>query len=300
MTISTRVFITILGLFLLPGFSQANEITLQHKGLTLNASLDLATNKKISDGIVLITHGGLAHRDMETLTYFRSLLNARGYNTLAINLGLGIDNRHEMYDCNVTHKHRHTDAAEEIVAWVEWLKKQNVNRIALLGHSRGAAQTALYAAEHNNPSIKAVMLLAPDTKESNDPAAYLQRHKKPLTPILSKAQNLVDSGKGETLLKNTDFLYCTDTTVSAHTFVAYYAPNPKRDTATLLTKINAPTLIINAGDDESVINNKQYEALADGKRLQVVEIEGAGHFFQDLHADDAADVMQSFLKSVTF
>jgi len=44
---------------------EAKEVTLRHKGLTLNANLELAAGKTPADGVILMTHGGLAHRDME-------------------------------------------------------------------------------------------------------------------------------------------------------------------------------------------------------------------------------------------
>ena len=43
---------------------EAKEVTLRHKGLTLNANLELVAGKTLADGVILITHGGLAHRDM--------------------------------------------------------------------------------------------------------------------------------------------------------------------------------------------------------------------------------------------
>ena len=65
------------------GTVAAKEVTLQHMGLTLNADLQLAADKNPSDGVVLITHGALAHRDMEFLVYLRHLLKERGYSTLS-------------------------------------------------------------------------------------------------------------------------------------------------------------------------------------------------------------------------
>ena len=155
--------------------AEAKEVTLQHKGLTLNASLELAVGKKLADGAILITHAGLAHRGMEVIAYLQTLFKERGYNTLAINLSLGLNNRHDRYDCKVTHRHRYADAADEIGAWVDWLKGQDARRVTLLGHSRGGAQTALYAAERDNALVQAVVLLAPDTRATNDAAAYQRR-----------------------------------------------------------------------------------------------------------------------------
>jgi pimeloyl-ACP methyl ester carboxylesterase len=277
---------------------EAKEVTLKHKGLTLNADYELAAGKTPADGVILITHGALAHRGMETITYLQNLLKDKGHNTLAINLSLGLNNRHGMYDCKVTHRHRNADAAEEIGAWVDWLKGQGVTRVTLLGHSRGGAQTALYAAERDNPSVKAVVLLAPSTRENNDAADYQRRHNKPLAPVLEKAQKLVKDGKGGTVLEHIDLLYCPDTSATADSFVSYHGPDPRLDTPSLIPKLKKPTLVVVAGNDEVVVVlDKKMAPLADGKRVQMKVIDGADHFFRDLYADDAVEAIDAFLKS---
>lgn len=202
------------------GALEAKEVTISYQGLTLNANLELAAGKKLADGAILITHGSLAHRGMESLLNFQSLLNEKGYNTLAINLSLGLDNRHGMYDCPVPHRHRYTDAADEIGVWLDWLKKQGAKRVALLGHSRGAAQTALYAAERNNALTKAVILLAPATLDNASPGEYAQRFQQPLMPLLERAQKLVKTGKGDSLLEHVGLLTCADTSATAASFVS--------------------------------------------------------------------------------
>ena len=68
---------------------EAREVTLRYQGITLNADFELAAGKQPADGVILITHGGLAHRAMENITYLQLLLNEKGYSTLAINLSLG-------------------------------------------------------------------------------------------------------------------------------------------------------------------------------------------------------------------
>jgi len=282
------------------GRSNANEVTLPYKGLTLNANLELAAGKTAADGVILITHAGLATRSMELYVYLQNLFKEKGYSTLAINLSQGLSNRHGMYDCKVMHRHLYANAAEEIGAWVGWLKNHDAKHVVLLGHSRGGAETALYAAERDNPLVKAVVLLAPDTRETNDAAAYQQHYKKPLAPVLNKAQKLVKEGKGSTVLKHTDFLYCPDTSVTADTFVSYYGPDPRLDTAYLIPKIRKPTLIVIAGSDEIVVNDKKFVPLADDNHVQIKVIDGAGHFFRDLYADDAVDAISAFLKDVGF
>jgi dienelactone hydrolase len=200
----------------------------------------------------------------------------------------------------VTHHHRYADAADEIGAWVNWLQKQGAKRLVLLAHSRGGAETALYATERDNPLVKAVVLLAPDTRETNDAAAYQQRHQKPLAPVLEKAQKRVKDSKGGTLLEHTDFLYCPDTSVTADTFVSYYGPDPRLDTAYLIPEIEEPTLVVLAGEDEIVLSNNKFAPLADGKRVQMKVIEGAGHFFRDLYAEYAVDAINTFQESAAY
>jgi pimeloyl-ACP methyl ester carboxylesterase len=281
---------------------EAKDVTLQYKGLTLNANLALAADKKIADGVILITHGALAHRDMEIITYVQNLLvKEKGYSTLAINLSLGVDNRHGMYDCKATHRHRNDDAAEEIGVWVEWLKNQGAKRIALLGHSRGGAQTALYASQRDNELVKAVVLMAPAIRENTNAVGYQQRYGKPLAPVLEKAQKLVKAGKGGTVLEHIDMLNCTDTSVTADSFVSYYGDELRLDTPTLIPKIHKPLLVVVAASDEVVVGlERKVAPLVDGKRVQMKIVEGAGHFFRDLYADDAVDAIDVFLKGTGY
>ena len=279
----------------------AAEVSLPYKDLKLNADLSLAPGKTLADGVILITHGSLAHRDMEMLVTLRNLLRDKAYNTLAINLSLGVDKRHGMYDCNTTHRHTNDDAVAEIGAWMGWLKRQGANRVILLGHSRGGAQTALYAAEHDSPALQAVVLLAPAMLKNVDAESYQQRYNKPLKPILERARKLVKQGKGNTVLVNTDMIICPKSKVTATSFLSYYEQDPRLDTPSLLPKIRKPTLVIVAGSDEVVTGLDQAVApLADGKNLHMQVLPGADHFFRDLHAEDAADAISVFLKAHAF
>jgi pimeloyl-ACP methyl ester carboxylesterase len=283
-------------LCLSPALLQAKEVTLQHNGLTLNAEYQLAPGKTPADGVILITHGALAHRDMEVISYMRRLLKERGYNTLAINLSLGVDNRHGMYDCKVTQRHRNDDALEEIGLWIDWLKKQGAKHVTLLGHSRGGAQTALYASEHNDPLIRALVLMAPATRDNTSPGAYQKRYKMALAPLLDKARKLVNNGKGNTVLGNIGLMTCVETPVTASTLVSYYGEDTRVDAPSLIPKISKPTLVVVAGSDPVVVGlDKKVAPLADGKRVHMTVVEGAGHLFRDLFADDAADAIDEFL-----
>lgn len=280
---------------------QASEVSQTYKGMLLNANLELAAGKKTSDGVILITHGGLLHRSSETIVYLQKLLKDRGYSSLAINFSLGLNNRHGNYDCKVPHRHLNQDAAQEIGAWVEWLKHQGVKQIALFGHSRGAAQTALYVAEQDPALVQAVILMAPATIANNDAAEYQKRFGKPLEPTLQKAQKLVKAGKGTTLLTHVGVMTCADTKATAASFVSYFGEPARLDTPSLIPKFKKPVLVVVAGADEIVIGlEPKITPLVDNQRVQMKVVDGADHFFRDLYADDAVDATDAFLKRAGF
>ena len=286
-----------LGLLLVLNPVLAREVTLQYQGLVLNANLELAADKQMKDGAILITHGGLLHRGNETIVYLQKLFKERGYTSLAINLSLGLNNRQGNYDCKVTHRHRNQDAAAEIGTWMAWLQAQGAQRVALLGHSRGGAQTALYVAEQDHPLIPAVVLMAPATLANNDAAEYQKRFGKPLAPTLAKAQKLVQAGQGTKTLPHVGVMTCADTTVSAASFVSYFGEPERVDTPTLIRAFKKPVLVVVASADEIVQGLEQKIApLTDGQRVQMKVIEGADHFFRDLFADDTVDAAVTFLK----
>ena len=277
----------------------ANEVTIRHKGISLNAKLALAGGKTLADGAILITHGGLAHRDMELIATLSNLLQQKGYSVLAINLSLGLDQRHGMYDCKITHRHHNADAAEEIGVWVNWLAQQGAGQVVLMGHSRGAAQTALYAAEQNHALVKALVLIAPAISENTEPAEYQRRFQKPFAPVLEKARKLIKVGKGETVLKSVGLLTCPETSATAGAFVSYYGQSPSVDAPYLIPKLRQPTLVLVAGSDEVVPGLAQkMTQIADGLRVKMKIIDGADHTFRDIYTDEAVDAIDGFLKSV--
>ena len=98
---------TILAVLLIfaAGIGQAGErqVTASHKGLTLNGRLVTADGAGVWDGIVLFTHGTLAHNGMELVRAVQAGLRERGVNSLPIPLSLGLDKRIGIYDCKVPH-----------------------------------------------------------------------------------------------------------------------------------------------------------------------------------------------------
>ncbi len=277
--------------------SVADEVTISLDGVTLNGELILAEEKQIADGLVLITHGTLAHNKMEIVTGLQELLADSGVSSLAINLSLGVENRHGSYDCEVTHRHHHTDAVAEMGAWLDWLEQQGASRIDLMGHSRGGNQVAWLMAEQDRPSIHKAVLIAPATWSAEKMhAGYQKRYQKPLAPIFEKALALVKAGKENAVINDTDFIYCPGTSVTAGSFVSNYREDPRRDTPSLLPKIVKPTLVV-AGTEDNVVGPLEslVEPLAND-RLQLLVIEGAGHFFRDLYLEELVEQVVEWLQ----
>ena len=235
--------------------SKSDEVKVKHAGLTLNAELQLAEGKGLQHGAVLLVHGTLAHNGMDTIKNLSEVLNERGLNTLAVNLSLGVNDRHGMYDCNTISRHKHLDALEEIAVWVEWLQSRDVGEIILFGHSRGGNQTARYAAQEPDPAVKRVILLAPTTWNPGKVAAkFEERHDVPLAEVLARAEAMAVAGRGKELMAGVGVLYCPGTDVMAQTFLDYYRPDPTHDAPSIISEIKVPVLVI-AADTGSVAMN---------------------------------------------
>lgn len=284
--------------FILAGAASARAEAVQTKvgGLTVNGELKIADGRKLSDGVVLMVHGTLAHHAMETIVNLQSILTERGYNTLAVSLNLGVDNRSGMYDCATPHRHRHTDALDDIGAWLDWLAGKGVKDVALFGHSRGGNQAAWFATQHGNPMIKRMVLLAPATWDAERAAAsYQNLHKKPLQSSLAEAEALVAAGQGGSMIKGAGLLYCPGADATAASIVSYLAPDRRFDTPTLLREAKIPTLVI-AGSADTVVSNlpQSMAGVADAKKIKFTVIAEANHYFLDLVAEDVADAIEAF------
>ena len=272
--------------------AHADEVELRHGDLTLLGNLVVAEDAALSEGVVLMVHGTLAHHGMEIMATLQDLLAERGFASLAVTLSLGQDRRRGMFDCTAPHRYRHEDALDEIAAWVAWLKRRGAVKLALLGHSRGGNQVAWSAAERPDPALRAVILLAPATWDAEAAAAaYEKRYGRRLAELLARAESLAP----DATMENVGFLYCPDAEVSAASFLSHYRDEPRRDTPALLPRIALPTLVIAGSADETVpgLEARVTPHLDADTRLAVVE--DADHFFRDLFADEVADLIEEFL-----
>jgi len=271
----------------------AEQVQLPWKGIRLNGELTVPEVGSLENGVVLITHGSLAHNEMEIIVAIREALRERNIASLAISLGFNVDDRKGFYDCAVgVNTHKRHDAVDEIAAWVDWLNGQGAGPIAVMGHSAGGNQTAMYAAERLDPAVTAVILLAPGTYNSESQAAsYKSRYGKDLSVLLERAGRMAP----DALLEGVPFIRCETATVTAASFLSYYEPDASGDTAALAGAIAAPVLVI-AGSKDNVVGDiaANFMPLV-GDKLKFIMVEGADHFFLDLYMEDVADAVAEFL-----
>jgi pimeloyl-ACP methyl ester carboxylesterase len=295
---AARLFIlAFIGLFLSSAQASVAEqmVLLEERTPSLSGRLSPAKSWPEGDVAVLL-HGTLSHRDTEIIRSLETLLSEQGVSTLAINLSLGVADRRGPFACEGPHTHTEEDASDELRRWLDWLTAQGVENPSLIGHSRGANQIARYVYENADPRVARMILIAPPQwSEESSAVAYAARHGQALAPLLAEAEQQITDGKGSAMLPDpVGLLYCENTRVSAESFASYYRADPLRDTPTLLARQQTPTLII-AGSADEIASGLPAAMAERAPAVEVVEIEGADHFFRDLYADELVEYAIDFI-----
>jgi pimeloyl-ACP methyl ester carboxylesterase len=260
----------------------ADEVRINDGERILNANLELAPGRTIEDGVILMLHGTLGHKDMEIIVLMQSVFQEYEYSSLAINLSFNIDDRHGFYPCERPHTHKYNDALAELALWVDWLKEKHVGDIIMLGHSRGANQVANYLLQEDH-SVVAGILLAPSAGSGS---------------MTDTVQTNLARAEKEEWLDDTEFLHCQNTKVSAASYVSYYASPSQGDTLELLQEITTPVLVLSGSQDSVVKGLAEKMNNVNNERVMHLQIDGADHFFRDLFAYDVADASVEFLETI--
>ncbi|MDH5436194.1 MAG: alpha/beta hydrolase, partial [Gammaproteobacteria bacterium] len=152
--------------------------------------------------------------------------------------------------------------------------------------------------ERPDSSVEKVILIGPTTWDKERADQYYQRaYKKDIAPIIAQAKKLLMDGGSETWIEHVDFVYCRDTKAQAASFISYHGDEPRLNTSFHLPKIKVPVLVF-AGTEDSLVTNviEETEPFADGKKIKLIKIEGADHFFRDLYTDDIVEHIIEFIK----
>jgi pimeloyl-ACP methyl ester carboxylesterase len=298
-TCRARLFAVLLSAILL-GPAMAEEVKTEHQGLDVLGNLDMAPGKSLkTDGAVILLHDTLSHHRAELMAALQELLHARGVNSLAITLSLGLNARRGMFDCGIEQDHRNEDAREELQTWIGWLKDKGAGSVVLAGHGRGGSQVAYYLARDPDKLVRKAVLIAPLAQTAGSAQSdYDDAFRRPLRPVLAEAERLIAADEASTLMENVAFLTCPQARVTAGAFVNYYGDNPNLYTPTFIPQIKAPTLI--AVGDQDPLGQELSEAIrgipTDISRIGQVTIAGADHQFRDVAADTLVDRIKAFLQ----
>lgn len=278
--------------------AQGEAIESQYGGLQLNANLVIPTippttaPEEAREEIFLIIHGTWAHNQMEIIAALQALLEERGITSLAPTLSLGVDDRKGFLPCESPIMANYGAASEEIDHWVGFLEAQGWRSVTIVGHSRGAAQVALYQnrlarQSATRKSVKRLALLAPMVWRPGEvSSAYERRWQVPLATVLATASRADETE----LIGPYPLLNCEAVTASASTFLSYYDQALPKDTPTILQDVTVPVTVYLGTEDAAAAwsaDDKRHAVI--NNQVRIVEIDGAGHFFRDLYLDDVVD-----------
>lgn len=232
----------------------AEAIRLEHAGLELSATFERAAATSLSaTTVVLLVHDALAHAGADIIVALQASLKQAAIPSLAPTLSLGLNARRGPFDCRLEHDHRLADAADEIGAWLAWLKSQGVQRIAVLGHAHGALQVLEATATDLDPAIAAVILLSPPaTPWPKQVEAYRNATGTDLANLVETARKLADSGEEDSVLEVPEFLGCPKAKASVTAFLEHYGPGMAARTMDGLGKLTVPALVVVGRQDPAV------------------------------------------------
>lgn len=177
-----------------------------------------------------------------------------------------------------------TDCIFDIDAGITFFTKQGFSEIILAGISTGANKVCFYAGTQTDNRVAGVVLAS----AISDVAIKIKELGNKFESMISKVEDLVRQGKGESLIDGLDYMQLTpDRFLSLYrkngdedTF-PYYQKNPQFKTFANITK---PLLVIMAGADEYTERPvpdivKIYEKYQKSVNFKSIIIPGAYHSF---------------------
>ena len=235
--------------------------------------------QKAGDSLVIMVPGGTTGAALfpaHDYTPLAAALTERGYAFLLGNMRASYNNPYAEY----------SDAVKDIAAFVAYAKSKGYARIAILGISLGGCRVAQYAAERNDPAVKAVGFMA------SIPSPYLEFQvrssdpdKRRLEDTLRHARELVAQGKGEQPVAYDNwFPGAVSVMGTARALISFFgAPSDPSAPSSVKygPKIKVPALVIHGDKDELALPpNAQaiYDSLTASPQRDLIWVKGASHY----------------------
>jgi pimeloyl-ACP methyl ester carboxylesterase len=196
------------------------------------------------------------------------------------------------------------DCLPDLQSWLDVLQGRGYDRIALCGHSAGAAKIAYYQARQQDRRVRTVLFLAPPDVWGLHRATFGVRR----AGDLRLAQDWAAAGQGDRLMPAESSMY----PVSARTYLSYLGPTSAAGVFSfadpdapfeVIGQLRQPILAVMGAEDRTVVGDaaaclatlKAHAAQA--PQCETVVITGASHAFAG-HEDVLARTVGEWVAKV--
>jgi pimeloyl-ACP methyl ester carboxylesterase len=256
--------------------------------IQLNATHYTKNNSK---SIALILHGTRGHQNLELIKSLANSFLENNIDSLTINLSYGIDNReNNFFPCNVEHEHFKSKSIDEVELWFKYLKSKGYQKIFLIGHSRGGLNI-IQSFEELEASekilVESVFLIAPISDQYTDLKKYhMVKNDINVDELLNESNDWL----------TIDFLNCPNGKVSKKSFLDYFKISDKQSgkNGSLLGNLSSTNIkvsVIVGSEDMITPNTYRRVEVLNKKNIELLVVDGAGHFFRDLYFDDLMEII---------
>jgi len=192
-----------------------------------------------------------------------------------------------------------TDCIDDIDGAINCASSFGAKNIYLVGHSTGCQKSVYYLAKKRSSLVKGAILLAPMSDFAD---VYTFVDKKIYNKALACAKKMLANGKSHELMPKNIWPYVLD----AQRFLSLHTPNSVEEIFSyatdrepkLLKKVQAPLLVVLAGDDEH--KDRPMEQISDWfkkncskQNCEIKTIAGSQHKFEG-HIDELVSLIKGW------
>lgn len=233
---------------------------------------------------VLIQHGFLQTHEFHTVRNLAQALTATGFHVLTPTLTLGVDRRAASLPCEAVHTHSLDQTREELAVWTDWLHTASSRAPVLIGHSAGNMNVLAYLEDAPADRVAHAIFISVAYFGNGEVNFESPEH-------AERARSALD--RGDHGLTDLALGFCRQYTTTPAAYLSYYDWDRPR-TEQALQMANVPSTLI-AGSADNRINLDWIETIQrHGAEVRVID--GANHFYDELHEFDLLDEIEQILR----
>ncbi|MEJ2591796.1 MAG: alpha/beta fold hydrolase [Candidatus Thiodiazotropha sp.] len=233
---------------------------------------------------LLIVHGFLQTSDFFTVRRLGEALNDAGYTVLLPTLTLGINHRRQSLACEAVHSHSMTQDVAEISRWVDWLHHRSGKPVTLIGHSAGSLMLLAYLDGRADPPVGQTLMISlvpflqgPIAKERE----------------VDRTRALRQRSVDPNAIASYPLAFCDTYVTTAGDYLSYLEWDGKKSLDSLNKLMRKPIVIL-GGRDQRLGSDWMPRLKQAG--VEVIEIPGANHFFNNEYEFDLVDTITDLLQ----